>query len=45
VLRREARAAIRASRVFLRMALHHLRTPRSPSRQADLRRFIRKYLS
>lgn len=44
-LRREARAAIRASRVFLRMALHHLRTPRSPSRQADLRRFIRKYLS
>jgi len=44
-LRPEARAAIHASRVFLRMALHHLRVPRSPRRHADLRRFMRKYLS
>jgi hypothetical protein len=44
-LRREARAAIRASRVFLRMALHHLRVPGSPRRRVDLLRFMSRYLS
>jgi hypothetical protein len=44
-LRPEARAAVRASRVFLRMALRHLRAPRSPRHRLDLRRFMSRYLS
>ena len=44
-LRSEAHAAIRASSVFLRMMLRHLRTPRSPRNRAELRTFINRYLS
>jgi hypothetical protein len=44
-LRPEARAAIRASRDFLAMALRHLRSPRSPGNAAELRVFMNRYLS
>jgi hypothetical protein len=44
-LRPEARAAIAASRVFLTMALRHLRAPRSPSNMTELRTFITRYLA
>jgi hypothetical protein len=44
-LRPEARAAIRASRAFLVMALRHLRAPRSPRRGVELRAFMNRYLS
>ena len=39
----EARAAVRASRVFLAMALRHLRSPRSPANAARAAVFIRRY--
>jgi hypothetical protein len=44
-LRPEARAAIRASRHFLAMALRHLRAPRSPRNAVELRAFMSRYLS
>jgi hypothetical protein len=44
-LRPEARAAIRASRAFLMMALRHLRAPRSPRHGIELRAFMSRYLS
>lgn len=44
-LRPEARAAVRASRVFLLMALRHLRSPRSPHNTGELRSFMNRYLS
>jgi hypothetical protein len=45
VLRHEATAAIRASRVYLSMVLRHLRAPRSPRNRAELRTFMNRYLS
>jgi hypothetical protein len=44
-LRPEARAAIRASRIFLAMALRHLRSPSSPRNAAELHVFMNHYLS
>ena len=44
-LRLEARAAIRASRAFLKMALRHLRAPHSPLNGVELRAFMSRYLS
>jgi hypothetical protein len=44
-LRTEARAAIRASRDFLTMALRHSRAPRSLGNVAELRAFMSRYLS
>jgi hypothetical protein len=44
-LRPEARAAVAASRAFLRMALRHLRSPRSPRNRLELFAFIRRFLS
>lgn len=44
-LRPEAVAAIRASRIFLAMALRHLRAPRSPRNRTELRLFMKRYLS
>jgi len=44
-LRPEARAAVRASRDFLTMALRHLRAPRSRRNAAELRAFMSRYLA
>jgi hypothetical protein len=44
-LRPEARAAIRASRAFLMIALRHLRARRSPRHGVELRAFMSRYLS
>jgi hypothetical protein len=44
-LRPEARAAVRASRDFLTMALRHLRAPRSPRNAPELRAFMSRYLA
>jgi hypothetical protein len=44
-LRPEARAAIRASRAFLILALRHLRAPRSRRHGIELRAFMSRYLS
>ena len=44
-LRPEAGAAIRASRVFLVMALRHFRAPSSPRNRAELHAFMGRYLS
>jgi len=44
-LRPQARAAVRASRDFLTMALRHLRAPRSPRNVVELRAFMSRYLS
>jgi len=44
-LRLEARAANRASRAFLKMALRHLRAPHSPLNGVELRAFMSRYLS
>ena len=44
-LRPEARAAVRASQAFLKMAMRHLRSPRSPANVRELRLFMNRYLS
>lgn len=44
-LRREAVAAIHASRAYLVMALRHLRAPRAPGDARELQAFMNRYLS
>ncbi|HKP01841.1 MAG TPA: hypothetical protein VJU77_00635 [Chthoniobacterales bacterium] len=44
-LRREAAAAIRASRVYLVMALRHLRAPRAPGHARELQAFMNRHLA
>jgi hypothetical protein len=44
-LRREAVAAIRASRAHLIMALRHLRAPRAPGNTRELHAFMNRHLS
>lgn len=44
-IRPQGRAAIAASRAFLRMALGHLRTPRAPANRRALMAFMGRFLS